>query len=117
MALSLAKSVYEGEKFTIIGFDANDNSNFIAINYVKFNYSISESEYVNFILEGCENSAFSWIYLGKIKLLPYTAYEENPPQQISLVHIADVLEDIIHEDETIDVEKIKLVIKSLREVE
>lgn len=88
------KCVWEGEEFTVIGFDENDDLSFIAINIVD-PFGICEASCVTVILEGCEKDGYEWVELDDIQLHPY---EESPPQQISQIHVPEVLTDVLNMD-------------------
>lgn len=111
------KCIYKGKEYTIIGFDERNHRerNFIVININTFERGMNISPaFVTSILEGYETSNFRYVGLNDIQLTKGIVDYDNQISSISLIHIPDILEDVIQEDEIIDIEKIKLCIDSLR---
>lgn len=90
------KCIYFGDESTVIGFDENDDGSFIAIRMDNYD-GIHESECATIVLKGHEKYGYDWMCLDDIELLPY---EEILSQQISPIHVADVLEDVLKMDMT-----------------
>lgn len=103
------KCIYNGKETIVIGFDEDDKCEFIAVLYDSSIDEIRDSM-ATIIMDGYERNDYYWVQKLSLEFIK----ECTTNQPISLVHIADVLEDVIHEDEIIDVEKIKLCIESLR---
>lgn len=120
-----------GEEVNLIGrdstgiivlFDLNDDTQFVVIKFEGSSYPniplpISTTNY-RIILDGqlnCEN--WEWFTETEIEKI-ITTDEENPPKQISPIHVADILEDTLQMkwyDEADEIrETINECIKSLR---
>jgi len=116
-----SKHLYGNEEVIVIGFDEYDDCDFIAINYDD-NYTpsiIKKSSFVTVILNGYSDSIYEWVSKSELKLIEESVDEENLPQSISPIHVADILEDVLQMkwyDEADEIREIlNECIKSLRE--
>jgi len=119
---------FKNEDAIVIGFDMEEDetSSFIMISNNSNSGSIvaSKSSCVDVILSGYELTQYDWGGLKDIDMsdkmdeMLNTIDELNPPKQISPIHVADILEDVLkmdmYEEPNTITQIIRECIKSLR---
>ena len=116
------KCFFNGSETFVIGFDVDQTEDFIAIkDSSDVGYPFSTTVFNCVILSGYENSDYDWVSKDEITLLPFIPSDDSLPTEISHVHVADILEDLLemdmdNEDEQFNIRCIiNECIKSLRQ--
>lgn len=93
------KCIVDGEETIIIGFDKDDDYRFILVkDNGDYGSRVDSSDCITTLLEGHEDSLYEWRNLDDIELIESSIDEENLPQSISPIHVADILEDVLKMD-------------------